>query len=134
MQLASIPGKLTVAWNAEVRAVVDTWTNYGVTLEEFKQAILGKAVSQAKMNNVRAWIVDSSKANGTFSQEIQDFIGTDIFPAFAKAGVKYFITITSASAVTRMTIRNYTAKLGPNGLKLVDVASVEDAIEWLKKN
>ena len=111
MQITTIPGKMVQTWNGEVKAVVDTWTNYGATLDEFKQAVLIKGLNHAKLNQGRAWIVDSSKANGSFSQEIQNFIGSDIFPSFAKAGIKYFITITSESAVTRMTIRSYTAKL-----------------------
>jgi hypothetical protein len=48
--------------------------------------------------------------------------------------VKYFVTITSTSALTNMTIGSYAAKLGPNGLKLVEATSAAAAIEWLKKN
>ena len=33
MQIYQIPGKLTGAWNNEVKAVVDTWANYSVTKE-----------------------------------------------------------------------------------------------------
>jgi hypothetical protein len=86
------------------------------------------------MNGAKAWIVDSSKATGTFSQEIQEFIGTDVFKAFAGAGIKYFITINSSSAVTRMTVRNYSAKIGSSGIKLVDVPTLSAAIDWLKRN
>ncbi len=82
-----------------------------------------------------AWIVDSSQATGAFSQEIQDYIGSDIFPAFAANGIKYFITVNSqVSAITKMTVRNYSAKTGPHGLQLVELASAEDAIEWLRAN
>ena len=37
--------------------------------------------------------MDSSTAHGAFSQEIQSFIGSDVFPAFAKHGIRYFITL-----------------------------------------
>ena len=69
------------------------------------------------------------------SKEIQDFIGNSVFPAFAKNNIKYFITITSkVSAITKMSVRSYSAKTGPNGLKLVELNSVADAITWLKAN
>ena len=134
MEITAIPGKMTQTWNADAKAVIDTWTNYGVPLEDFRKAVLGKGLTHAKLNGARAWIVDSSKATGTFSQEIQDFIGTDVFKAFAGAGIKYFITINSTSALTRMTVKNYSAKVGPSGIKLVDVPDLSTALDWLKNN
>ena len=135
MSIYTIPGKLDVNWNSEVKAIIDTWSSYFVTLDEFKEAVLIKGLSHAKANGGVAWIVDSSTAKGVFSQEIQDFIGSDIFPAFAKNGIKYFITITSkVSSMTKMTVKSYSAKTGPHGLKLVELNNVNDAIAWLKAN
>ncbi len=34
----------------------------------------------------------------------------------------------------KMVVSSYSAITGPNGLKLVEVNTVEDAIEWLKNN
>lgn len=130
-----IPGKLTVEWDSDVKAIIDTWTNYTITLDQFRVAVMEKGVGHAKGKGVKAWIVDSSKATGAFPQEIQAFIGSDCFPKFAEIGVKYFVTITSQkSAITKMVVASYSAKTGPNGLKLVEVDSVEDAIEWVKNN
>lgn len=135
MNVHSIPGKLTVTWQNDVKAIVDSWDSYSITLEQFSDAVLAKGVNFAKSHKAVAWIVDSSKAKGAFSVEIQNFIGSDVFPAFAKIGIKYFITITSQiSSVTKMSVKNYSAKTGPNGLKLVEVGSVSEAIEWLKHN
>ena len=135
MKIYTVPGKIEVEWRDDVKAMVDTWTTYSVSKDEFREAVLVRGVNHAKTRHVVAWVVDSSKAVGTFSQEIQDFIGSDVFPAFAKIGVKYFISITSkVSALTKMTIASYTAKTGPHGLKLVELNSVEDAITWLKAN
>ena len=91
MDVYEIPGKLSVKWEDSVKAVIDTWTSYSVTLEEFKEAVLSKGVGYASPRGVKAWIVDSSQAKGSFTQEIQSFIGSDVFPKFAKIGVKYFI-------------------------------------------
>ncbi|MBI9046937.1 MAG: hypothetical protein JEZ06_20795 [Anaerolineaceae bacterium] len=135
MAIYSVPGKMEGIWREDIKAVVDTWADYFVTLDEFKEAVLGKGVPYAKAHGAVAWIVDSSKAKGVFSQEIQDFIGSDIFPNFANNGIKYFITITSTvSAVTKMNVSTYAAKAGPHGLQLLELNSVADAEMWLKTN
>lgn len=129
-----IPSKLSVAWDSEVKAVIDTWLNYAVTQGEFANAVLHKGLAHAQKNGGIAYIVDSSQATGIFSQEIQRFIETDIFPAFAKAGIQYFITILSKSSVTNMGINRYSAKAEPLGLQLVNVDSLESARDWLRSN
>jgi hypothetical protein len=43
-----------------------------------------------------------------------------------------FKTITSQSATTRMSINNYQAKAGPNGLQLVEMGSQEDVVAGLR--
>lgn len=130
----SIPGKLNVQWLPQVRAIVDGWQTYAVTLAEFREAVLVRGLSHARQNKGCAWIVDSSAAKGVFSEEIQRFIGSDVFPAFAKNGITHFITISSSSSLTNMSISAYKAKLGPNGIKLVELGSVEQAAEWLAQN
>jgi hypothetical protein len=37
MLVTSIPGKARSEWNEDVRAITDTWTNYFVTLDQFKE-------------------------------------------------------------------------------------------------
>ena len=133
-KIYEIPNKLLCEWDNEAKAVIDTWTTYSVTLEEFKEAVLIKGVNHAKANGVQAWIVDSHKATGVFSKEIQDFIATDVFPTFASIGVKYFMTINAENAVTKLTVNQYSTKAGPHGMKVLSGSSAEGAIEWLKKN
>lgn len=133
MEVYKIPEKLVVTWRNDVKAMVDTWSSYNLTLEEFKEAVLVKGLGHAKKNGAIAWIVDSSTAKGAFSQEIQTFIGTELFSKFSANGIKYFITITSAtSTITKMSIKSYSAKAGPNGLQLLEVNSVNEAVAWLK--
>lgn len=135
MKIHSIPDKLEVTWREDVKAIIDHWISYSVSLDEFKEAVLVKGLDYSKAHGGRAWIVDSSEAHGSFTQEIQAFIGSDIFPAFAKNGVKYFITISSkVSSMTNLTVRSYSAKVGPNGLQLLEVNSVNDAVLWLKEH
>ncbi len=129
-----IPGKLKVEWEPEVRAIVDTWTTYFVSLDEFREAVLTKGVDHAKANGVQAWIVDSHNAKGVFSPEILDFIGSDVLPTFAEIGIKYFMTINAEDALTRITVNQYSAQVGPHGMKLLKGSSAAGAIEWLKKN
>jgi hypothetical protein len=133
-QLEGIPGKVSVVWNPDVRAMIDTWTNYVVTLDEFRDCVAVRGVNYAKANGGRAWIVDSSGAKGAFPQAIQDYIGSTLFPLFAKSGIKWFITVSSQSVVTNMSIAHYSSQAGPHGLQLVEAASAAGAVEWLKKH
>ncbi len=133
-KIHEIPNKLLCEWESESKAVIDTWTTYNISLEEFKEAVLVKGVNYGKENGVKAWIVDSHKAKGVFSQEIQEFIDTDIFPTFARIGVKYFMPINSDNAITNLTISQYSTSAGPHGLKVLNGSSAEGAVNWLKKN
>lgn len=134
MKIYEIPNKLTGTWNGEVKAIIDYWTSYFVTLDQFKEAILVKGVNHAKANGATAWIVDSHLAKGVFSEEIQKFIVTDVLPTFAQVGIKHFMTVTAQNALTKITVDQYASKIGPAGIKLLDGTSVQGAIEWLKKN
>ncbi len=133
-KIFEIPNKLLCEWESEAKAVIDTWSTYFITLEEFKEAVLIKGVNYAKANGVKAWIVDSHKATGAFKPEIQDFIAKEVFPTFAKIGVKYFMTINAENSVTKLTVAQYSTKAGPNGMKVITGSSAKGAIEWLKKN
>jgi len=132
MTIHVIPGVLQVEWNPEARAVVDIWQNYTITAAQFREAILVKGLSYAKSHLGRAWIMDASKARGAFPAEVQKLIETEVFKAFAANGVKYFVTIKSSSVVTNMSIDRYSAIVGPAGIQLVDVPSMDKAVAWLK--
>lgn len=133
MKVQEIPGKMTSVWESDVNAVLDIWTSYSISLDEFKEAILIKGLPFAKSHGGKAWIIDSSKAKGVFPQDIQQYIGSDILPAFNRNGIKFLITIKpEVIGLTSMTVSSYSSKVGPAGIKLVDVSSVADAKMWLK--
>lgn len=131
-----IPGKVKVEWDPSAKAVIDHWSAMAlVTLSEFRTAVLEKGLKHAASHQGRAWIADNSAAKGAFNQEIQNFIGTDVFPAFAKNNIKYFITVPSPdSPLTNMSAKKYQAKLGPNGIQLVDVPSLAEGLNWLREH
>lgn len=126
-----LPGKLKVEWDPEAKAIVDTWTTYSVSVEEFREAVLVRGVAYAKAHGGRAWIVDAHTAHGTFSQEIQTLIATEVFPTFVEIGIKYFMSINSANALTKMTVNQYTTQAGPAGLTVLNGSSAEGALTWL---
>ena len=135
MLVYSISKKLTVTWNEEIKAIIDTWQSYFVTQFEFEQAVLVKGLNHAKANGGIAWIVDSSNARGAMPQFMINFIDTDIFPAFVENGIKYFITISEgATKIAKKTVSQYSQITEKNGLILVEVKSLEEAISWLKSN
>ncbi len=130
-----IPHVLLVEWIEDVKAMVDTWSSYTIGVPQFREAILDKGIAHAKGHAARAWIMDATKAKGAFSQEIQQLIETEVFKTFAAIGIKYFITIKSAgSAITNLSIRSFTAHLGPCGIQMVEVPDLSKAIAWLKEH
>ena len=69
----------------------------------------------------------------SISDDIQAFIGSDVFPTFEKIGIKYFMTINAEDAVASLTVSQYSTQVGPNGMELLKGSTAEGAIEWLKK-
>ena len=131
-KIAEIPGKMISTWEEDVKSVLDSWTDYNVSLEDFKQAVFVTGVKYFTAHSGVAWIVDSSVAKGSFSKEIQNFIQSDGFPIFNKAGLKFFITVLPKEVgITTLTVRNYSSKADPFGIELVEAKTVEDAKEWL---
>ncbi len=129
------PGTLLVECNDEVKAMIDTWSSYRISVAQFREAILSKGIAHAKVHQARAWIMDATKAKGAFSPDVQNLIETEVFKTFAANGIKYFITIKSAaSALTNMSIKTFTAHLGPCGIQMVEVPDVNKAIAWLKEH
>ena len=128
-----IPGKLQTSYNMGAQAVIDKWQDYNITLDEFKEAIIDKALTYGKTHGAKAFIVDSTEAKGVFSSEIQHYIEQNVFKAFADSGIKYFITTSSeVSAITNLNINSFSSKAGPHGIELVKVNNKEEAINWLK--
>lgn len=132
MLISEVPGTLRVEWISDGNTMIDIWTKYGITCEQFREAILVKGIAYAKAHGVKAWVMDASNASGVFSKEVQSLIEAESFPTFAKAGIKYFVTIKSGSALTNMSIGTYASKLGPNGIQMVEVPDLKGAIAWLK--
>lgn len=112
--------------------MVNIWTKYSITCEEFREAVLRKGIAFAKAHKVKSWVMDAAQAKGAFDPDVQKMIETENFPTFAAAGIKYFLTIKSGSAITNMSIDRYAAKLGPNGIQMVEVPDLKGAIAWLK--
>lgn len=129
-----IPNKVIVEWDSSAKAIIETWISKSISLDEINEVVLIHGINFAKIIGVRAWIVNSQNTNGALSPEIQDFIKTQIVPAFVKIGVKYLITTNFENALTNLTITQYNAATESSDLTVLASSSVDTAIEWLKKN
>jgi len=132
MRIHKIKGKMNAEWWSDINAVLDTWENPTVSLDEYRDAVLVKELNHARKNGGVAWIVDSRKAKTSFPEDIQKFINTEVFPNFARSGIKYFITINPDSDETYHTVDNYYSRISPSGLELVEAKSLQDAETFLK--
>jgi len=133
VQITQVPNKLIVEWCEDVKAVKDRWLSFFISLEEFSQAVMITGVEYARAHRAVAWIADASEAKGVFPQEIQDFISQQVFKAFTDIGIKYFISVQPKSAVSKLGVKRYESELGPHGIQLVEVASVEGAFAFLRE-
>ncbi len=133
-KIYEIPDSLVGEWEPDARAVIDTWTNQFITLDNFRETIFLKGIEYAQAHKGIAWIVDSSRAKSVFSKDIQDFIASDVFPMFYKIGIRYFLTISPEDTIAKLTVNKYSAKTGPAGLNLVKCSSTADAIQWVKEH
>ena len=131
-KVAEIPGMMVSHYHADKNVEIDTWTTFvGVTVEDFKKAF-AVILPEAKRNGVRNWIVDSSGARGTLSQDVQAYLRDEPAPALGRQGVRFFITIPPASALTKLSVQRYSAVVGPSGMELVQANSLEDALSYVK--
>ncbi|MEM6831467.1 MAG: hypothetical protein AAGA66_10895 [Bacteroidota bacterium] len=132
MKIHEIPGKMFTQWESDVKSILDTWIDYDITLDEFKK-IFAFNMKQCTENGGIALIADSSKAEGVFSQEIQEYITKEVFHIMYQKSIRYFINIKpEIPGLTSLTVRRYSANGGPSGIKIVDVGSVDDAKLWLR--
>ncbi|HEY9844001.1 MAG: hypothetical protein ACAI44_28920 [Candidatus Sericytochromatia bacterium] len=128
MNIYSIDNKVDVSWHPDVLAVLESWSNYDVELEEFRKAIFVKGINHAKASRAKAWIFDPSKAEGSFGADVQGMIDQDRFPALGWAGIKYLVTINPQAGETTANPDTESTR----GVQRVESPSVDAAFAWLK--
>jgi hypothetical protein len=135
MTLYEYPERVRVEWNEETKALVVRVFTYRGTVEVFREIVVDHLFDLTKEKGARAWIVDSSEATGAFHARSREILEREVFPAIAKLGVKYLITIPSeVSPIAVMTVESYAAGAAAIGMEAVEVRSIDEGIEWLKRN
>ncbi len=135
MLLKKIDGCLTVEWNEELQAVVDTWFSYSISEDEFQEAILENGLSYAKSKDCHTWVVDSSIAIGVLPERVHAFIESTVIPSFSNAGIKRFVSISSdKSVLTQMNVDRFCEGMQNNGVQVHRFQDFESAKRWLKQN
>lgn len=133
-KIHSIPNTEDTYWVSDVNAVLEVWNTNTITLKDFNDAVLGEGMNQLRTNKGQALIIDESNMKSTLNPEIQTFLGREVYPALAKNGVKYCITVLPKSKITTTSNKNISPITGPNGIQLLDVNNSEEAIEFLKQH
>ena len=133
-KLYEVGDKLTVSWNKQVRALINTWSPACLYETDLKKA-LQIGLLHLISNKGIAWIVNTQTQNSYMPLRIQNYIGTTVFPSCVKNGVKYFITINSKIELMPQSYFNfYTNKAVETGLIHIEVNSIDNAIKWLNIN
>lgn len=131
VEIYELPGILRVDWIPEVRAVLDTWDSYLIAGEQFAE-VIARAIAFARENGARAWIVDSSVATHCLPAEVQG-LSSSVFQRFHEIGITDFVSIPPETTLARMSFDKITTNAGPFGIRLHDVADVDDAIALLRR-
>ena len=133
-ELYRIPGKVVGHYHPDIHTIIDSWESLMVSLDEWRSNIYDIGiVDYAPKHGVKAWIIDTSKSQGVFKPEIQEFREKVARPKLAQVGVKHLFVVLPASAIGKLSAKK-TAKLygGQEGMQSHHVASVEEAVSILK--
>ena len=131
--LATVPGKVVSSWLPEERVVIDTWESFFISLPDFRTAIFETALPAAVALGADAWIVDTHDARGVFSDDVQHFIATKGHALFAERGIRYFITVRPRRTAPGLSLQHVEDTVGPAGMQLVTVDSVDAALAFVRK-
>lgn len=77
-------------------------------------------------------MVDTRKAKGVLSDDVLEFITKQGHAMFAANGIKYFITVRPQSATAALSFKRVEKVVGPSGMQLVAVESLDQALEFLR--
>ena len=101
-----------------------SWTKTYITLDEFKEMHL-TAIQSIKSNGITSLISDSSSVTDVPTDACKEWLGKDLIPLMAEAGVKRLITVVPQTALGRLGTKSWQQQV--LGIDLYDVKSKEEA-------
>ncbi len=125
------PGYVKTEVDSSLKAVIVYWENL-YDGQIVKESCLAQ-LEQVKAGKVNKVIVESSKADGVPPQDVQEWFGKELFPQFNANGVKAIITVVPESALTKLAAKRWKNTGSPFGFDMLEVDSLETAIEQAKK-
>jgi len=137
MKILNKVGKVGyTAWDEKNRVIIQVIDSLMyVTLEDIEYSCLKISFPFARENNAFAWIIDLSNTTGVLLPNYYDFLEEKIFSKLHETPIRYYFPInTSKSFVSQHSARKYYSKVTKYGVQLIEVNSIEEALEWLKNN
>ena len=117
---------VNVSYVESPKHLVYEWTRNSIKLDEFKKMHL-KALEVIKSKGVTSLITDSSKVLDVPFPENVEWLGTELIPMLAKAGVKKLISIVPQTALSRLGTKSWQNKV--LGIDMYDVKDMAEAIK-----
>lgn len=133
-ELYHIPGKVIGHHHPEINSIIDTWDSLLISLDDWRSTIYEVGiVDYAPRNGVKAWIIDTSKSQGVFKPEVQEFREKVARPKLAENGVRHLFVVLPATALGKLSAKK-TARLygGQKSMKSHYVTSIQEAVNILK--
>jgi hypothetical protein len=105
--LGEVADHIRSVYHPDRGAVIDTWTDFDVTLAEFRPLVLSCTLPQAQAHGVRSWIVDTTRASGVLLPDVQAFLAEEVVPAMIGAGIERLINVMPRSSLAKMAVQRY---------------------------
>jgi hypothetical protein len=121
-----------IYWDPSAKALCPEWKSFSVSDREAKE-VLEKLLAFITEKKCDRQIINTGKTLGEFSEQIQEWLGSDWIPRAVNAGMKYVATIIPRNAIAQLS-NDYWQEVSTDiGFVTINVTSHEDGVEWLKK-
>jgi hypothetical protein len=97
-------------------------------------ALVEQLLVEAASRRVTKVIIDMTESSGSFPDEFMSWAQGPGMVRSGQAGVKYYVTVDPASAVSKLSVTRWqsVASHNVNGIELTSVPSRKIAEDWLR--
>ncbi len=131
-QLYEKNGVMKIYWDETHKVLCPEWESFAVSDKEVKESLENLLLLIIDKKCDRQ-IINTINTRGGFSEQIQEWLGTDWIPRAVKVGMKYVATILPLSAFAQLS-NDYWQEVSTDiGFITINVKTHEEGIEWIKK-
>ena len=131
MIIHEVPNFVSLSLNSEENYILFDWTDFYVTLPEFKE-LCRIALDYSLNNNCFYHIVETSKVKSILRPEVIEWFGTEWEPQLVASGLKGIITIVPGVGLAHLSTRSWQATIS-EPITLINVNDMDEAEKALNE-